>query len=70
MIRKLKKIEYELKNIDIQLTPHVFCHAFAITSQLSGADLFDIVRSLSHRKMKTTMIYLKKFFARKQHVMN
>lgn len=70
MAKELKKIERELEDINVRLTPHVFRHAFAITSRLSGADLFDIMRSLGHEKMETTMIYLEKVFARQQHAVN
>ncbi|MGI2326739.1 hypothetical protein [Planococcus sp. YIM B11945] len=52
-----------MKEIDIQLTPHVFRHEFSIISQLSSADRFDIVRSLSHIKPETTMIYMKSFLS-------
>ncbi|MGE6415575.1 tyrosine-type recombinase/integrase [Planococcus kocurii] len=66
--KELTKLE--LEEIEVRLTPHVFRHAFAITSRLSGADLFDIMRSLGHEKIETTMIYLEKVFAREQHAVN
>lgn len=70
MAKELTKIENILEDIEVKLTPHVFRHAFAITSRLSGADLFDIMRSLGHEKMETTMIYLEKIFDRERHAVN
>lgn len=70
MTKELKKIETELEGIEVKLTPHVFRHAFAITSRIGGADLFDIMRSLGHEKMETTMIYLEKVFAREKNAVN
>lgn len=70
MTKELKKIKVELEGIEVKLTPHVFRHAFAITSRLGGADLFDIMRSLGHEKMETTMIYLEKVFAREKNAVN
>ena len=70
MTKEMKKIEAELEGIEVKLTPHVFRHAFAITSRLGGADLFDIMRSLGHEKMETTMIYLEMVFAREKNAVN
>ncbi|WKA60351.1 tyrosine-type recombinase/integrase [Planococcus shenhongbingii] len=70
MAKELKKVENELEGIDVKLTPHVFRHAFAITSRLNRVDLFVIMRSLGHEKMETTMIYLEKIFARQENAVN
>ncbi|WP_240612027.1 tyrosine-type recombinase/integrase [Planococcus halotolerans] len=70
MTKEFKKIERELEGIDVKLTPHVFRHAFAITSRLNKADAYDIMRSLGHEKLETTQIYLEKVFAREGHAIN
>lgn len=70
MTKEFKKIEQELEIHEVKLTPHVFRHTFAITSRLSGVDTFDIMRSLGHEKIETTMIYLEKIFAREKHAVN
>ena len=61
-IRPLLSLETEAV-----LTPHVFRHAFAIISHEQGVDVFDIMRSLGHEKIETTMIYLQKVFERERH---
>lgn len=68
LAKELKKTE--LEGIEVKLTPHVFRHAFAITSRLNKADVYDIMRSLGHEKLETTQIYLEKVFAREQHAVN
>lgn len=68
LAKELKKIE--LEGIEVKLTPHVFRHAFAITSRLNKADVYDIMRSLGHEKLETTQIYLEKVFAREGHAIN
>lgn len=70
MNREMKKVQEELDNIEVKLTPHVFRHAFAITSRLNKVDVFDIMRSLGHEKLETTQIYLEKIFARERHAVN
>ena len=70
MTKEFEKIERELEGIDVRLTPHVFRHAFAITSRLNKADAYDIMRSLGHEKLETTQIYLEKVFAREGHAIN
>lgn len=70
MTKEFGKIERELEGIDVKLTPHVFRHAFAITSRLNKADAYDIMRSLGHEKLETTQIYLEKVFAREGHTVN
>lgn len=54
-------------NRDTRLSPHALRHAFAIISAENGADVYKIMRSLGHEKIETTMIYLEKHFARKNH---
>lgn len=68
LAKELEKIE--LEGIEMKLTPHVFRHAFAITSRLNKADVYDIMRSLGHEKLETTQIYLEKVFAREGHAIN
>ncbi|MGF9978920.1 tyrosine-type recombinase/integrase [Viridibacillus arvi] len=51
----------------VTITPHVFRHAFAIISRVNGADVYDVMRSLGHEKIETTMIYLQKIFEKEQH---
>lgn len=67
MTKEFEKIKRELEGIDVKLTPHVFRHAFAITSRLNKVDAYDIMRSLGHEKLETTQIYLEKVFARESH---
>lgn len=59
-----------VENRQTLITPHTFRHAFAIISRLSGADVYDIMRSLGHEKIETTMIYLEKLFERENHVIH
>lgn len=59
-----------VKNRDTVITPHTFRHAFAIISKMSGADLYDIMRSLGHARVDTTMIYLNKVFERENHAIH
>ena len=70
MSKEFKKIEREMEGIEVKLTPHVFRHAFAITSRLNQVDVYDIMRSLGHEKLETTQIYLEKIFAREGHAIN
>lgn len=51
----------------VKITPHTFRHAFAIISHENGADVYDIMRSLGHEKIDTTMIYLQKIFEQEKH---
>ena len=46
--------------------PHTFRHAFAIISHKSGVDIYQIMRSLRHEKIETTMIYLEKIFEKER----
>jgi len=54
----------------VKLTPHVFRHAFAIISKINGVDIYDIMRSLGHEKIETTMIYLEKVFEKERHAIH
>lgn len=60
----------ELADSMVQITPHVFRHAFAIISKINGVDIYDIMRSLGHEKIETTMIYLEKIFAKERHAIH
>lgn len=67
-ISKLEQV-----NVDFpifKITPHVFRHAFAIISKINGVDIYDIMRSLGHEKIETTMIYLEKVFEKERHAIH
>lgn len=59
-----------LADSSIKITPHVFRHAFAIISKLNDIDIYDIMRSLGHEKIETTMIYLEKVFEKERHAIH
>ncbi len=71
-------VKKEITNLDqvrlsdqtLKITPHVFRHAFAIISKLNGVDIYDIMRSLGHEKIETTMIYLEKVFEKERHAIH
>ena len=65
--KQFKKIRDELPCDFKRLTPHYFRHAFAIISHENGADIYDIMRSLGHENIETTMIYLAKVFEQEKH---
>lgn len=68
---QIEKLDaYAKIDATVQLTPHVFRHAFAIISKLNGVDVYDIMRSLGHEKIETTMIYLEKVFAKERHAIH
>jgi integrase/recombinase XerD len=50
--------------------PHTFRHAFAIISHKSKVDIYQIMRSLGHEKIETTMIYLEKIFEKERHAIH
>lgn len=50
--------------------PHTFRHAFAIISHKSKVDIYEIMRSLGHEKIETTMIYLEKIFEKERHAIH
>ena len=50
--------------------PHTFRHAFAIISHKSEVDIYQIMRSLGHEKIETTMIYLEKIFEKERHAVH
>lgn len=60
-----KNILVDFKHVEI--TPHLFRHAFAIISSLEGVDIYTIMRSLGHERIETTQIYLEKIFAKERH---
>lgn len=66
----LKLDQIPLVDQSIKLTPHVFRHAFAIISKLNDVDIYDIMRSLGHEKIETTMIYLEKVFEKERHAIH
>ncbi|WP_338656711.1 tyrosine-type recombinase/integrase [Sporosarcina psychrophila] len=62
--------QLKLSDQTMKITPHVFRHAFAIISKLNGVDIYDIMRSLGHEKIETTMIYLEKIFEKERHAIH
>ena len=62
--------QLNLSDQTMKITPHVFRHAFAIISKLNGVDIYDIMRSLGHEKIETTMIYLEKVFEKERHAIH
>lgn len=62
--------DLSLADTSVKLTPHVFRHAFAIISKLNEVDIYDIMRSLGHEKIETTMIYLEKVFEKERHAIH
>jgi len=67
LAQALKKVIHEkLADLQIQsnVTTHSFRHAYAIISHLNKVDVYDIMRSLGHEKIDTTMIYLQKIIER------
>lgn len=66
----LKLDQPVLADQTVKLTPHVFRHAFAIISKLNNVDIYDIMRSLGHEKIETTMIYLEKVFEKERHAIH
>ena len=69
-IKDLEKLDLKLSDRTLNLTPHVFRHAFAIISRLNGVDPYDLMRSLGHEKLETTMIYLEKLFEKERHAIH
>ncbi len=68
---QIEKLEdLPLADSSVKLTPHVFRHAFAIISKLNDVDIYDIMRSLGHEKIETTMIYLEKVFEKERHAIH
>ncbi|MEX3624905.1 tyrosine-type recombinase/integrase [Viridibacillus arvi] len=67
-INKLDLPMFVARNTNI--TPHFFRHAFAIISKINGADVYNIMRSLGHAKIDTTMIYLDKIFEKERHAIH
>ena len=63
-------IQLKLSDPSLNITPHIFRHAFAIISKLNGVDIYDIMRSLGHEKIETTMIYLEKIFEKERHAIH
>ncbi|KAA9012296.1 tyrosine-type recombinase/integrase [Niallia endozanthoxylica] len=59
-----------LLNRSSSIGPHTFRHAFAIISHKSGVDIYQIMRSLGHEKIETTMIYLEKIFEKERHAIH
>lgn len=68
---QILKLDYlPVADQTVKLTPHVFRHAFAIISKLNNVDIYDIMRSLGHEKIETTMIYLEKVFEKERHAIH
>ncbi|MBE1557173.1 site-specific recombinase XerD [Filibacter limicola] len=62
--------QLNLSDQTMNITPHIFRHAFAIISKINGVEIYDIMRSLGHEDIDTTMIYLEKLFARGKHAIH
>lgn len=68
---QIEKVDgLSLSDASVKITPHVFRHAFAIISKLNNVDVYDIMRSLGHEKIETTMIYLEKVFEKERHAIH
>ncbi|MGE7692038.1 tyrosine-type recombinase/integrase [Lysinibacillus sp. NPDC097214] len=65
--KEMAKIQHLLPFDVNRITPHVFRHAFAIISHENKVEPYDIMRSLGHERLDTTMIYLEKIFAQERH---
>lgn len=48
--KEIAALYMEQKGEEVCLTPHYFCHAFAIISRLNKVDLYDIMRSLGYER--------------------
>lgn len=59
-----------LNQEDLHITAHTFRHAYAIISHINKVDIYDIMRSLGHEKIDTTMIYLAKVTARSSNAIH
>lgn len=72
LARALKKVIGDNLKLEsgVKITPHSFRHAFAIISHMNKVDIYDIMRSLGHEKIETTMIYLEKVQARSSNAIN
>lgn len=68
--KQITNMHMELSIKDYAITPHYFRHAFAIISKINGVDVYDIMRSLGHEKIETTMIYLDKIFEKERHAIH
>lgn len=55
---------------ELHITAHTFRHAYAIISHINKVDIYDIMRSLGHEKIDTTMIYLAKVTARSSNAIH
>lgn len=71
MTKAIEKTELPfLKTRSSYISPHVLRHSFAIISHMSSVDIYDIMRSLGHARIETTMIYLEKVFEKERHAIN
>lgn len=68
----LKKVIAKSMNGQLEkaVTAHSFRHAYAIISHINNVNIYDIMRSLGHEKIDTTMIYLEKVTARSKNAMH
>ena len=46
----------------VRVTPHVLRHSYATHAHASGAPARDLQEVLGHRKLETTMLYLRPAF--------
>lgn len=69
--KQFKKSEFpKIDQENLHITAHTFRHAYAIISHLNKVDIYDIMRSLGHEKIDTTMIYLAKVTARSSNAIH
>ncbi|WP_282156018.1 tyrosine-type recombinase/integrase [Cytobacillus gottheilii] len=52
------------------LSPHIFRHAFSIISYKSGVQPYELMKSLGHEKIETTVIYLQKVLEKEEHAIH
>ncbi|WP_180276663.1 tyrosine-type recombinase/integrase [Lysinibacillus sphaericus] len=67
LCKEMAKIQEHLPFDTNRITPHIFRHAFAIISHENDVSVHDIMRSLGHERLDTTMIYLEKIFDQERH---
>lgn len=66
-----KKLEFPtIDQSTLHITAHTFRHAYAIISHINKVDIYDIMRSLGHEKIDTTMIYLAKITSRSNNAIH
>lgn len=71
MSKLFKKLQFPtVDQASLHITAHTFRHAYAIISHINKVDIYDIMRSLGHEKIDTTMIYLAKITSRSNNAIH